>query len=183
MKKFNSTNEFKQIIDQRELVKIFFGDDETYYIAYILDVNEEYIAFASLNSFGNLQNIEIRLFDSVNTIETKTDLLKVMSQGVDSAVYDQALKEIADVKTFSFEGLESAFLNKNTLLQITINSNEDIVGRVVEINDIFLSLDTYSLSSKNTISRTIIHPSHITRITCASEELQILAKHLDNIGI
>jgi hypothetical protein len=182
MKKFNDLSEFKKIINQKQLVRIYFGNDMSCYDGYILNVNEEYITIATITPTGNFQSVEIHLFDDFNSIDTKTNYLNEMVKHIDETVYKQALEIIKNIKTFSFEGFERAFLSSKTPIQITINDDEFFEGRVSAVGEV-LFLDEYAIGSNLCISNTIIHPSHITKISVGLPLLQSLAHYLDDMGI
>lgn len=183
MKKSNNLNEFKKIIDEKQLVKIFFGHNDTYYVSYILNANEKYITIANVSPTGDFQGVDINLFDNIDKIETKTDYLNEMNKHIDKSAYKQALKKTENINTFSFEGFVSAYLNTKTLMEVEVNNCANLLGRVSVVGESVLIFDEYSLGIDHRTSHTIVHPSNITTISIGTESLATLSQYLESINI
>lgn len=179
MKKFDYLSELKKFIDQKQLVKIFFGNDNTYFVAYIIKVNESNIVFASVSPSGEFQGLEMHLLDNINSIETETDSLNEMAKQIDGSAFAQQLKKFENIETFPSD----KFIKSKTLVQITINSDEDFVGRLSDIGKKMLVLDEYSIGVNHRTSRTILNKFQITRISIGSPALQALDLYLKSINV
>lgn len=144
MDKFNYIDELKKIATNKQLVEVRYVDrPHEFHVAYILDANEEYLTLAEIDQECNFDSITIYRAESIRSIKTETSYLKKLAMKVSPGVYEKALKNIENLKTFSFEGFCAAFEGTNTLVEVACVNEDTLTGKIVGYDKEGLALNEY----------------------------------------
>ncbi|MBI1872237.1 hypothetical protein HYS10_02330 [Candidatus Collierbacteria bacterium] len=184
MKKFDFQTELKRIIDSRQLVEVNLHGAPTYLVAYILSANDKYLTFAVVSSSATLTGVTICHMVDVDSISIETIYLSELAKQIsDDSIYQQALKDVQNIKEFTFDGFASGLENTKTLVEITTDNDDNISGRIAGHSDDILILDEYSSESDRRIRRTYFNRETIVRISLDVAWIRTISRSLDDKNI
>lgn len=180
MNKFDFQSELKTIIDKRQLVEIDLNMNGKldHFIAYLIDVNEDYITFARISNDLALQGVTMCLLTNVQDIQVETKFVAELRKGIsDDSLNEEAKKEVENVREFTFKGFFTAFEGTETLIDINLEG-AGFTGRVVGIDDSVVAVDEYYAEESTRFSRTFINPLTLVSVTVGGTWLKIIARSL-----
>ncbi len=179
MKKFNYKDELKKFIDSKQLVEVNFRGDKEHAVAYIMDANDEYLTFARISNDASLQGVIICLTRDLESIQVETKFIDELSKDIgDDSLHNEALKALENVKKFSFEGIVSAFVGTETLIEVTTVDNDNYSGKVIALDATAMVLDEYYPQDPGRFARTYLNPSLLLRVTVGGTWLKITSRSL-----
>jgi len=179
MKKFNYKDELKKMIDGKQLVEVNFRGDTEHAVAYIMDVNDDYLTFARISNDATLQGVIICLTRDLESIQVETNFINELSKYVaDDSIHGEALEILEKVREFSFEGIISAFEGTETLIEVTTVDNDNFSGKVIALDDTALVLDEYYPQDHGRFARTYLNPSLFLRVTVGGTWLKIISRSI-----
>ncbi len=177
MNTFNYNDELQKMITSKQLVEFNLHGDTEHSVSYILNANDEYVTFAKITNDATLQGVIICLTSSLESIQIETRFIGELVKDIqDDSVHQEAVNILKDVKTFSFEGISSAFAGTDTMLEVTTEDNVNFTGKVIALDDTALVLDEYYSQDDGRFARTYLNPSQISRITVGGTWLKIITR-------
>ena len=177
MKKFDYQDELKKIIDTKQLVEVNLRGDTEHAVAYIIDINDEYLTFARIGNDATLQGVIICLTNNLESIQVETNFINELSKDIrDDSLHTEALKIIEGVKKFSFKGVVSTFEGTETLIEVTTVDNENYSGKVIALDDRAMVFDEYYPQDHGRFARTYLNPSLFSRVTIGGTWLKIISR-------
>ena len=95
----------------------------------------------------------------------------------DDSLYEEAIKEIENIKDFTFKGFFTAFEGTKKLVDINLES-AGFTGRVIGLDDAVVAVDEYYAEENTRFSRTFINPLTLVSVTVGGTWLKIIARSL-----
>src|SRR5258708_29844277 len=95
-----------------------------------------------------------------------------------SSLQQQALKNVENIKDFSFDGFISGFENTDTIVEVLYESDNASAGKITAHNKEVLVLDEYYAQNDQGLVRSYISRETITRISVDIPYLRIIARFL-----
>lgn len=179
MKKSVYISKFNNVTKNKELVEISFHGDQTYKVAYILGAADKCLLFAEVSSSGTVAGITICKTEDIDSVSLETIYIsELIKQIPGDSLFNQAMKSIANVKEYTFDGFISAFENTKTIVEVTTDDENTFAGRIVEHSDETLVLDEYSSEMDRCLGHVYFNRSIISKLAIDVPWLRTIARSL-----
>ncbi len=166
MNNFNFQTEIQKIIENKQLAEVRFRDvPGEFKVAFILNINAEFITLAEVDNLGELDGIGMYFFDQISSINTSTLYLNRLKKNVTASVWEEAMKSIAGVTDFSFSGLAAFLEKKKKFVEVAYEADFMPVGKIVGYDNQALSFIEIDELHTQPIAHTVILLSAITRMS------------------
>ncbi len=185
MKNFNYQNELKKIVENKQLVQVYFHDTPSdYSVAYLLSADDDFITLAEIANTAAFDGVTIRHMSDVDIIKPDTIYLnELMKQITDDSLYQQAMKDVEGIEKFSFDGFISGLENTGTIVEILSTNGDNFTGKITGYDDEVLILEEYRSELPRTLSRAYIRLKVVAQISVDIPYLRIIARALADKSI
>lgn len=179
MSSLNYHAELQKIIDNHQLAEVHLHGVPTYKVAYVLNVNEDFLTFAEVSSSATFAGVIICRMEDIDALKTDSLYLgELAKQLTDSSVYTQAIHTIEQLKKFTFDGWLAAFAGSTTVHEVVYGNEDSFAGRIISYNDDILLIDEFYADADRRFARTYINRDVITRLAIGVPWTRTIARSL-----
>lgn len=166
MSKFDYKTELNRIIDTKQLTEIQLDGFENYKVAYLLNVNREFLTFSELNPAGLFAGVFMCQTSDIESIKIDSLYLQQFAKKkIDPTALPQAQKIIKNIKNFDFDGLLSAFAGSSQIVNLIMEGDNNFAGRIINFSDKIIVLDEYYTEYGARFSRMYASRNKLVRIS------------------
>lgn len=184
MSAFDYQAELQKMIENKQLVEVSFYGAPTFKVAYLLNVNEEYLTFAEVSSSATFSGVILCRMNSIDWIASEAIYLDELSKRItDDSMYQQAQENIKSIKKFTPSGFLSAFAETQTIVELTDEDENIIAGRIIGYGKQHVLIDEYASEHHERVARKYVDVVGIARIAIDVPWLRTIALFLADRGL